>query len=158
MSLYVFGSNPSGDTHFGGSSYPEYFPAGVDEGIVAADFGKVLEVIGHYKYATSANNDGVVEIWKRRLTPTTLAPETGFVKIMEVLDGAWYSSGQEGFGSGYILGWANSGFTLVTDLYLGDFSIAATDIYGITAFNFNLRNEFFAHAANDDQFLMRASR
>jgi hypothetical protein len=36
-----------------------------------------------------------------------------------------------GFGSSYILGWANSGFADQTDLHLGDFSIATTNIYGV---------------------------
>lgn len=134
-SVYIFGqstlgqANGGGGTHLGPTENPEYFPNG--NGIIeAADFGKVLEVVIHYKYATSANNNGVAEIWKRRRTPTTLAIESSWIKITDIQDGEWYAAGQEGFGYCYILGWANSGFTDETLLHLGNFWIATTDQSG----------------------------
>jgi hypothetical protein len=130
QSVYVFGANGVGDTHYGPTGNPEYFPAGND-GISASDLNKTLEVVLHYKYASSANNNGVVEVWKRRLTPTTLAVESSWIKLIEFTEGAWYTASQVGFGSSYILGWANSGFLDQTDLHLGDFSIATTNIYGV---------------------------
>jgi hypothetical protein len=66
--------------------------------------------------ATSANNDGVIEVWRdgtRVLNATTLDSYS--------IVGA---SGND-FDFGYIMGWANSGFADNTYMYIDDFGISA---------------------------------
>lgn len=63
------------------------------------------------------------EIWKRRGTGA-------WIKLLDVQDGNWYSIGQQGFGYGYLFGWANSGFEQETVFHVGDFWIAGQDLSG----------------------------
>lgn len=98
-SHYVWG--PGLDRH-----YNHLMPNAVE----AADRGKWLRIVVHYKYASSRNNDGVAEIWKTR--------DGVRQKILNIQDGAWYVTGQPGFSVGYLLGWANSGFDETTVFYI----------------------------------------
>lgn len=127
-SHYLFGAEPGADEHQGPSGYPQYFPNGVGGiGIIEADdIGSVLRVVINHRYATQAapSSDGVAQIWKQRVNASTLVPTTGWIKILDIDDGDWYVPGAPGFGTGYILGWANSGFTEQTDLYIKDLRIA----------------------------------
>lgn len=131
QSVYVWGNNDIGDEHFGPSSYPEYFPpSGNTLGIEIADRNKVLEVVGQYKQATSANNDGVVRVWKRRRTATTCELESDWIDLIDISDLNSYSVGQTGFDDSYIFGWHNSGYDEQTDFHFSQMSFATSNIYG----------------------------
>jgi hypothetical protein len=90
--------------------------------IESADRGQWVTIVSHYKYASSANNDGVAEVWKTR----------GGVqqKIMSIMNGNWYVSGQRGFDQGYLLGWANSGFSQTTVFYIDNVVFSTTSLLG----------------------------
>lgn len=126
---HSFGSAHPAGIHYWHNLYPQYYPHGTAI-IEAADYGKVLHIVCHNKYASPANNDGVSEIWKRRLNADTLLPESGWIKLLDIQDGAWYSAGQEGFGTWYILGWANSGFDEDTYLHVTDIRKATVNVTG----------------------------
>jgi len=93
-------------------------------GINLSDRGKWIKIICHYKYASSANNDGVAEIWKKY-------PDETIEKHIDIQNGAWYVSGQPGFDQGYILGWANSGFTDATTFKIDNVEFSETNIWGV---------------------------
>jgi len=96
-------------------------------GIVRADRGKWMHLKIHMKYATSANNDGVYEIWKTNGNGIT-------TKIINIHNGHWYSdNGITGFDAGYIFGWSNSGFDENTYFYIDNFTISADTSAVITA-------------------------
>lgn len=79
--------------------------------IRSSDRGKWMEVITHYRYASAANNDGMVQIW--------LTPQGGSQRqILSIVQGNWYSANTLGFDKGYLLGWANSGFAEETKFYI----------------------------------------
>lgn len=119
MTHYVWGRNSYGDKHFWTDESASYYPNG--RGIIErADLGKTMTVVVHYKYASAANNDGVAEIWKVR--------DGVAIKLLDIQRGAWYSVGQKGFGSFYVLGWANSGFDQRTEIQVDDLKISAREI------------------------------
>ena len=89
--------------------------------IRTSDRGKWMEVITHYKYATSAKNDGMVQIW---LTPQGESQR----QILNMTQGNWYVAGARGFDNGYLLGWANSGFTEQTKFYIDNIVFSTTPI------------------------------
>lgn len=93
--------------------------------IRTSDRGKWMEVITHYKYATAAKNDGMVQIW---LTPQGESQR----QILNMTQGNWYVAGARGFDNGYLLGWANSGFTEQTKFYIDNIVFSTTRI-GTTA-------------------------
>jgi hypothetical protein len=124
-SHYLFGAEPGADEHQGPSTYPQYFPEGSDI-ITADDFGECLKIVVNHRYATQAapSSDGVARVWKQRVNCTTLAAESVWYLLLDIDDGDWYVPGAPGFGTGYIHGWANSGFTEQTDYHVADFWIA----------------------------------
>lgn len=73
------------------------------------DAGKWMEIIIHIKIASSANNDGTVEVYKNGR------------KFLSVTDLANHSTGGFNYYEyGYLLGWANSGFKERTVMYIDD--------------------------------------
>lgn len=108
-SHYVWG--PGLDKH-----YNHQMPKAIE----AADRGKWIRIVAHYKYASSANNDGVAEIWKTRDGVTE--------KILNIQNGAWYIPGQPGFNRGYLLGWANSGFAEETTFYIDNITFSTRSL------------------------------
>jgi hypothetical protein len=91
--------------------------------IKTSDRGKWMEVITHYKYASIAKNDGVIQIW---LT----SQGENRRQILNMTQGNWYVAGALGFDNGYLLGWANSGFSQDTKLYI-DNIVFSTDPIGM---------------------------
>lgn len=91
--------------------------------IKLTDRGKWMQVMIHFKYATSSNDNGVVELW--------ITPQGGERKLMySERHGDFYVPGQPGFEAGYLLGWANSGFDEDTTLYI-DNIVFSTDPIGV---------------------------
>jgi hypothetical protein len=88
--------------------------------IEPADLGQWVRIVIHLKYASSSNNDGVAEVWKTRGGART--------KIMDIRNGNWYVSGQRGFDQGYLLGWANSGFSSSTEFAIDNFAVSTTTL------------------------------
>ena len=86
-----------------------------------------MTLIIHAKYATSANNDGVYQVWKINWQGTKKT-------ICNIQDGNWYSTIHDtnlpapGFDSAYLLGWSNTGFDSDTYLYIDNFEISSTPI------------------------------
>ena len=79
--------------------------------IATSDVGKWLHIVVHYAYATASNNDGIAQIWKTPAGDPT-------VQILNKTDGPWYHASGAGFDNGYLLGWANSGFSQETRFYI----------------------------------------
>ena len=79
--------------------------------IASTDVGKWLHIVVHYAYATAANDDGVAQIWKTPSGGST-------VQILNKTNGPWYHATGTGFDNGYLLGWANSGFSQETRFYI----------------------------------------
>lgn len=104
------GGTSSGSQYAWGPGIDKHFWDSMPNAIEAADRGKWVKIICHYKYASVANNDGVSEIWKVR--------DGTRYKIMDIQNGDWYVPGQPGFSVGYLFGWANSGFDEQTRLYV----------------------------------------
>lgn len=88
-----------------------------------SDRGKWMEVISHYKYASVAKNDGMIQIW-------ITSQGENRRQILNMTQGNWYVAGALGFDNGYLLGWANSGFTQETKLYI-DNVVFSTDPIGM---------------------------
>jgi hypothetical protein len=81
-----------------------------------ANRGRWLQIRIRVKEATSANNDGVMQIWV----------DGSFIVNLTTLDnGDIYALGQSpaGYTQGYILGWANNRFPAGQYVYLDDFVI-----------------------------------
>lgn len=90
-------------------------PAGIDvnsgygqleDMIMLSDRGKDVDFYFHYRYATVANNNGTVEVWK--------GVDGSITKICEITNAAWYSATGVGFDEGYTLGYANSAFSALS--------------------------------------------
>lgn len=82
--------------------------------------GRWVKFQWHIKAATSANNDGVIQMWvdDQLVLSNTNLP--------------LYPSGGVGnyFRNGYIMGWANSGFSQTSVTYIDDVTISDTYIGG----------------------------
>ena len=113
-SVHEFAPNDPGHIH---NSDPAW---NIDEFITAYDKGKWMQVVVHMKYATSANDDGVVEIWK---TPSGGSK----TKVFDKTDMAIYTASQTGFDTAYLFGAANSGFAAETILYIDNIIVATTE-------------------------------
>jgi hypothetical protein len=70
----------------------------------------------HVKAASSANNDGVIQIWRDG------------VQIVSATNLPTYPSGGAGnyYNFGYLLGWANAGFAQATNVYIDDVTFSTT--------------------------------
>ena len=91
--------------------------------IKTGDLGRWMEVILHYKYATATNNNGIAQIW-------ITSQGQNRRQILNLVNMPWYVQGSRGFDQGYLLGWANGGFSEVTNLYI-DNIIFSTDPIGM---------------------------
>jgi polysaccharide lyase-like protein len=91
--------------------------------IDANDLGKWVEVIVHAKAAT-ATQKGTLQFWKNG---------TLIINNLGTVDN-YYEGGAHGYRYGYLLGWANSGFTQTTYIYIDDvvFGTQKSDISGGT--------------------------
>ena len=95
--------------------------------IVENDRGHWMTLVIHYKYATIANNDGVAEVWKTDWHGNT-------EKLIDIHDGPWYgtqpTNGKpgRGFEAGYLLGWASTGFTEETILYIDNVTFSTSPL------------------------------
>lgn len=106
-----------------GDGLDEHLDIGAPLSVRLSDRGHYQKIVVHYKYATVANDDGVAEIWR-------INPDTSVDKIYEILDGAWFVSGQTGFDSGYMFGWANGKFDADTKLYIDNVKFSTTALEG----------------------------
>lgn len=104
-----YGKNQGGVGEFGSGSGPD--AGGADPFVATSDLGTWIHVTVHIKAATAANNDGVLTISKNGIVKTnaTNLPQ--------------YPSGgdaQNYCDFGYILGFADSGFTNTTKVYIAN--------------------------------------
>lgn len=76
--------------------------------------GRWVEVKAHFKAATVANNDGVIQYW-----------EDGTLKF-DFRNIPLYPKGGigNGFTEGYLYGWSNTGFDNTTHCYIADFKLS----------------------------------
>lgn len=93
------------------------------------DRGKTVRWVIHFKYATSANNDGIVECWATVDGVTT--------KRISITNGAWYIPGAPGFNKFYILGYANSAYAASSSaddvvFALDNIEISNSNIWGVS--------------------------
>lgn len=86
-----------------------------------SDVGKWMTVLLHYKYATSANNDGVAQVWAKTDGEATRT-------LMDKTNGPWYVASAPGFNSGYIFGSTNSDFSGETILVVDDIYFSTTEL------------------------------
>lgn len=107
-SIYNWG--PGMDVHHGSGTC-------INGVIKLSDRGKWIKIIAHYKYASSANNDGIVQIWKIYSDGTQEV-------ACNLTNGPWYVAGAPGFDTGYLLGWANAAFSTDTYFYIDNFEVA----------------------------------
>jgi hypothetical protein len=73
---------------------------------MSRDLGRWFEIIVHTKFASSANNDGVIEIWKDGKLVFSKYNLNNFSNIRNGVD------------QGYLFGWANTGFKETTHIYI----------------------------------------
>lgn len=110
-----YGKDSGGVGEWGANTGSEPDARGIDPLISSADLGKWTHITVYVKSATSANNDGVLTLSKNGVvvaTCTTL-PQ-------------WPSGGsaQNGIDMGYLMGYADSGFTNQTKVYIANFKIS----------------------------------
>lgn len=123
FSFYVWGNNSRGDYHYWRDIHPTQVLA---PAFRTGDLGTWMNIVCRYKYATAANNDGIAQIWKQ-------AGQSGpWEQLLNIQNGDWYSATQPGFDCFYLLGYANSGFTAQTDLYIDRVRFAMSDIWGVS--------------------------
>lgn len=102
-STYVGQVTKEMDTYFGSKT-----------AITDAERGRWIEFVYHAKAAASRSNpNGIIEIWcdgKQLFNATNL----------DIYPGDGYLNA---FTAGYVLGWANTGFTTTTNIYVDDFEV-----------------------------------
>lgn len=100
----------------GGKNHPDF--------ITAADLGRWMRIMIHCEAAT-ADVKGTIQIWKNGTLIIDNANQVALYK-----DG-----GIHAYKQGYLLGWANSGFTEDTDFYIDDvvFGSARSDVESAAA-------------------------
>jgi hypothetical protein len=81
--------------------------------VTAGDLGQWVRVRIHQK---AGNGDGASEIWKNNNVVYSISNYTHFA-----------SGGNSYWRSGYLMGWANSGFADQTDFYVDEFKVYNTD-------------------------------
>lgn len=97
------------------------------DAITENDRGHWMTLVLHFKYATKANNDGVMELWKTDWQGNT-------VKGVNIQDGPWYATKANsnepanGFNEGYFMGWANQGFPEQTVFYIDNVQFSTTPL------------------------------
>jgi hypothetical protein len=105
-----------GEMDSNGSHYNTSAARGVENFITDAYRGRWIQMKIVNRSATAANNDGVIEVWRDGIR----------VMNANTLDSyATVGAAGNGFDFGYIMGWANSGFTENTYLYIDDVKISS---------------------------------
>jgi hypothetical protein len=122
-----FSLYPDYRTNSGGSNIViHYFRNGVEQPYIdeevpfirSADLGKWHRIVMHFKVPTTLNtSDGVMEIWKN-----------GELIISKRNLASNGTSGLNYMDEAYILGWANSGFSQTTYMYVDNFVISDSAI------------------------------
>lgn len=112
---YMFGTVGGFDTH-----NPSTVKVGGDtwdraEFIAPADIGQTVTFYTRLKAASSADNDGIIQVWKKRGTTVT--------QVMNITTGHMYMSGQTGWNKGYVFGYANARYNVTTDLTIEYFAM-----------------------------------
>lgn len=92
---------------------------------VAADVGQTIDFFTQLKYASAADNDGIIKTWKVR---------GGVVyPLLQLTNVRSYVSGQLGFNYGYMMGYANARFSVITDILMHHFSFANSNVWGVVS-------------------------
>jgi hypothetical protein len=91
---------------------------GDPDGITNSRRGRWVKFVAHVRLATSANNDGVIELW------------VDGVKTISNTNLPLYPTGGVGnyMRNGYLMGWANSGFSTTSHTYIDDVTISGVPI------------------------------
>lgn len=109
----VYGTSATNGTDRWGEPYSTQF---IDDSLK----GKWVKFQFHIKTATSANNDGVIQMW----IDDKLVMDSQTVPL-------YPAGGVDNFlRNGYIMGWSNSGFDQTSYTYIDDFQISDTYIGG----------------------------
>ena len=82
--------------------------------------GRWIKVKYHRKVASSANNDGVEQLWVNDVLTESVTNLCGY-------PGDGYTNA---WTAGYLLGWSNTGFDKDTYIYIDDVSISTTNDFG----------------------------
>jgi hypothetical protein len=90
-----------------------FYGANDDPFVGAADRGQWMQIRVHLRLASFGQSNGVIEVWKNG------------TKILSNTTLDWYDSTNTAnyMTQGYLMGWSNSGFTQMTNIYLDDFKI-----------------------------------
>lgn len=93
-------------------------PAGGRGFLTSADHGQWHQIVLHVRVPTGQDtNDGVMQLWKNG------------VQLVNITNlDAWGGTGSNYFDAGYVLGWANSGFSQQTLFYVDNFVIATESL------------------------------
>lgn len=88
--------------------------------IDSADLGRWMEVVVHFRQASALNVlDGAIEVWKNRVNVLRYTTWDSFSVF-----GNYYQHG-------YLWGYANSGFTNPTNIYVDDFEVSDINTFGV---------------------------
>lgn len=90
-----------------------------------SDAGTTFDFYTHIKYATSADNDGVIKTWIVRNGVVT--------PLLQLTTCRSYVPGQLGFSHGYMHGYANARFAVQTDILMHYFGFANTNVWGVVS-------------------------
>ena len=97
---------------------------------VPEDRGKWFEFVYHVRLASRLGvNDGIIQTWVRR------EDEAGYTQLHNRIDAPLHSnlqstSGSPGLSDGYVMGWANSGFSEETTFYLDNLTFSNESLLG----------------------------
>jgi hypothetical protein len=100
--------------------------------ITPADAERWMHVVFHLK-ASSDNStpDGVATMYRKWENEDNFTYITGYEDVDLGLGQASIDSGYQGWGSGYFLGWANDPYAEQTEWLVDDFTLSATDLWGV---------------------------
>jgi hypothetical protein len=104
-----------------GVGFDKHFWGACNEIVKISDRGKWIKITTQTKYATSANNDGIMRLWKTYSDGTTEL-------ACNISNGAWYAQSAPGFDSGYLMGWSNSGYAEETRFYIDNFVVSENSL------------------------------
>lgn len=121
-SSYFYTKNSNGYyTRLGGDTAPTRFIT------VPQDRGRWMQIVARVRVESAPDaGDGTIEIWRR------WQDETDFTKTHDVRNKKIRvpDGGPDGIAHGYLMGYANSGFTETTTFWLDDF-IIGTDLQSV---------------------------
>lgn len=124
-----FWPNPDGSStasiRLSGVGFDKHYWGACPNAVKLSDRGQWIRVVAHFKYATAANNDGIVQIWK-------VYTDGRKELACNITNGDWYSPVATGFDRGYILGWSNSGFIEQTKFYIDNFKVSTDSLLDVS--------------------------